>query len=817
MKACRSFAAGVAMVALAGAGIGAGPAAAGARLSKHTASVAKIARPERIEVYPKQMALHSRRDCRQLVVTGYFHGQPHDLTHSALYDSSNTHVVRCRDGVVAAAGDGKATLRVEACGKSASVPITVANFANPDPIRFKFETLAVLTKQGCATGSCHGSPHGKGGFSLSLFGYAPTIDRISLTRDGFSRRIDVQEPAESLMLKKPLLEIPHVGGKRLHKTDAAYHILSDWIAQGANVDLPQTECSRIEVYPQGEQLFGVADAHQQLSVLAYYSDGTVRDVTAIATYDTSNAGVATVAPDGLVTGHSRGQTAISVRYLDKLESVHFTRVVPVPGFVWKSPPENNMIDRLVNAKLKQLEYLPAETCSDAVFVRRVTLDLTGLLPTQEQVRTFLADTAVDKRAKWIDVLLDSEEYARFWALKRADLMRVSPQKMPGKRADLFSQWIVDAVRSNMPYDQFARSLLTASGDTEKNPAANYYLAIPSLEERTEMTSQIFLGARVECAKCHNHPFENWTMRDYYSIGAVFARTRIEGNRVVLASSGETENPTTREVMLPWGMDPGRKQGQETEDRRVLFANWLIKPGNPFFARVAVNRIWATLLGRGIVEPVDDFRSSNPPSNGALLDSLAAEFEKSGYNCKQMIRLICTSQTYQRSCISNRFNETDDSLFSHARVRLLTAEQLKDAIGLSTQVLAPPASGAVDRKQFATERAYPEGSSFMTTFGQPERLTACTCERQSSPTLLQALELLNGGTAYQMAQAGARMYAKQPDDALIESLYLSSLSRYPTEKERTTARNYLQKAAHRDDAVMDLIWTVINTQEFLFQH
>ena len=1031
--------------------------------------------PERLEVAPAEITLSSRRAYRQLVVTGYFHGEPRDLTQDAEYSVSNHQTVKVTDGRVFAVGDGKAILTVRCGGKMVHVPVAVVNATKPEPVRFKFETLPILTKQGCANGSCHGSPHGKGGFSLSLFGYDPTIDRITLTRDGFNRRTDVLEPDESLILKKPLLEIPHVGGKRLRKSDVGYGLLREWIYEGANTEIPAVGCAHIVITPGTARVLHSPHLKQQLSVVATLTDGTTHDVTAIATYDTSSASVATVDANGLVTGHGRGQAAISVRYLDKLQSAYITVVEDVPGFIWNNPHEitqnNNFIDKLVDAKLKQLQYLPSAVCTDDVFLRRLHLDLTGMLPTAEQARHFLKDTSINKRARLVDTLLDSEDYARFWALKQADLMRVTPAKLKDGRAELFANWITDATRKNMPYDKFARAILTAEGDTGHVAPANYFLAIPTMEERTEMTTEVFMGSRIECAKCHNHPFESWTMRDYYSISAVWARTQNDNGEIKLADTGEAMLPTTQEVMASWGAEV---KTPALADRRIAFVDWLTKPGNPYFARVEVNRLWADLLGHGIVDPVDDFRSSNPPSNVPLLDTLAQEFERSNYDRKHILRLICNSRTYQSANQTNKFNASDDTLFSHVRVRMLTAEQLKDAIGLVTHVLestdvmqaqlialnkqsetraatleakfpvwldektrriaqlpfwqggwyavgpfktanlntglketfgpestatnaldlatafpgnlhwslqtalrdgvnnpltpgrnqvhfltrrlyaANPRSITVEiragdsclawlnghpvmkdnqplrgtqkvtlnlqkgdnrlllkvvnsaprvsfqyrfdesalanqpanqslnqsanqqetgknagnmkldvppylidllaipaerrteeqrrllhdqfismdsdirnmkqqidrmesRMAYATQRPYPEASEFTITFGQPKRETGCTCERQRAPTLLQALELLNGGTAYQMAQASAARYLKLDNDHLIEELYLSALSRFPTDKERGIAKLYLEKASDRTIATTDLVWTVLNTQEFLFQH
>jgi hypothetical protein len=781
------------------------------RPAKRAIAPKPVARPaevvDRLEAFPSAVVIDRRRGYRQLVVTGYVKGEPRDLTHLAKSRIANAEVATLSGGRVTPTGNGQTVIVITYGTQLLAVPVRVTGFTQPDPVRFQLETLPSLTKQGCSTGSCHGAPHGKGGFALSLFGYDPRADRVSLTRDGFNRRINVLEPKESLILKKPLLEVPHVGGKRLRKTDAAYRILHDWVYAGAKADDVEPSCERIEIQPGPGRVLRAPNLTQQLSVLAYYDDGTTRDVSAIAAYESSHPSVASVDDNGRITGRDRGQAAITIRYLDRLESYFITVVQDVPGFVWKPSPENGWIDQLVNQKLRQLQYLPSETCSDEVFIRRVSLDLTDC----STERRSLA------RAQLVDELLETEEYARFWALKKADLMRVSPKRLKDGGADRFAAWLVDAVRTNMPHDRFAREILTSAGDTRTVAAANYFLAIPSTEERTEMTAQIFMGSRVECAKCHNHPFENWTMRDYYSISAVFARTQSDKLEVKLASTGEALNPATKEPLRPWGMSEEQARSQSQADRRTFFVDWLTKPGNPFFARVEVNRIWADLLGRGIVEPIDDFRSSNPPSNVPLLDALAKEFEKSRFDRKHMIRLICNSRTYQRSTDTNRFNETDEKLFSHARIRLLAAEQVKDAIAVATRALPPRPADDAQRPRYATQRAYSDGAALTTAFGQPQRDTACTCERQTSPTLLQALELLNGGGAHQMARTGSASYAQLSNEALVEELYLAALSRKPNAKEKATTLAYLGKAADRPEAVMDLVWTLVNTQEFLFQH
>jgi hypothetical protein len=454
-------------------------------------------------------------------------------------------------------------------------------------------------------------------------------------------------------------------------------------------------------------------------------------------------------------------------------------------------------------------------------------------------RTFLADPTPDKRAKLIDSLLASEEFARYWALRTADLMRVNTKTLPEGRAELFADWLIDGYRQNVPFDKLVTELLTASGDATKVPTANYFLAIPNLEDLAETTAQLFMGSRVNCAKCHNHPFENWTQEDYYRIAAVFTRVQKTGKVVAIADSGETKHPTTEKILAPFG----NAVSDLKADRRVAFASWLTKPGNPFFARVEVNRMWFQLFGRGIVHPVDDFRSSNPAAIPELLDALAEEFEHSGFDRKKIIRLICLSNTYQRSTATNRFNEADNQLFSHYPIRRLSAEQLQDAIGFTTGSLAVPEElpaqlnkaqkallenpndkakqSAVrrlkERSAYATQRLTPEQSAFLKAFGQPKRESPCACERVDEPTVDQSLQLLNGPLVAGRVQAAADWYGKHPDKELVERLWLTALSRLPSTAEKDRALEHIQKSTNRTEAIGDLVWAILNTREFLLQH
>ena len=647
--------------------------------------------PVRIEVQPSKGVLAAKRSRMQLVVTGHYtNGETRDLTRVATFAALPSTILEVKNGVATPKADGDATLTITVGKHQATIPVEVRNQTRADPIRFEYETLPVLTRHGCNAGSCHGSPQGKGGFYLSMFAYEPHKDEENLVRGGFNRRINVLEPEASLLLKKPTMQLAHVGGTKLSKKDVGYQILRDWIQEGGRGDPKDRPlCIGIVLHPHPTRVLHFPHVEQQLSVLARFSDGTSRDVTHIASYDVSDKEIISIETNGLATGLKRGQASVMVRYLNFVEAVNFSVVEDVKDFTWKSPPEHNYVDRLVNAKLKLLQYRPAETCADSEFIRRLHLDLTGLLPAPERVRAFLADKTADRRARLIDELLESPDFARHWAQKTADLMRIQPRTMKDGRAEAFANWLAEAYRTNMPFDQFVSKILTAQGDTRENPPANYFLGIASNEDLTEATTQIFMGARINCAKCHNHPFESWTQQDYYRLTAVFSRVK-RSDIVTLARTGEMKHPATGKILRPWGMD---NETSEPADRRAVFATWLTKVGNPYLARVEVNRIWANLLGRGIVHPVDDFRSSNPPVNVELLDALAKDFETHRFDRKYIIRLICNSQTYQRSSATNPFNEGEDKLFSHARVRRLSAEQLQDAVGLVVGSL--PATNVLD--------------------------------------------------------------------------------------------------------------------------
>lgn len=703
----------------------------------------------RIEVFPPALHLTRLGTGAQLVITGITAtGRSIDLTRESQIVPSRGEWVTVQAGYVMPLVNGQAELRITACGLESRVPTLTALAPSTALISFRYGVLAALSKQGCSAGSCHGSPSGKGGFRLSLRGFDPLLDEGTLVHEDFGRRVNRFEPTKSLLLLKPQMKTPHGGGLRLHSADPAYPLLRDWIAQGCQPDRRDApSCQAIEVFPKRRELYAPA-REQQLSVLARFSDGSTHDVTRLTVFSSSDAEAATIHEAGLVSGRRRGETTVIAKYLDFVDTAELTWLERVPGFTWSQPPANNYIDEKVFAKLQHLSIQPSELCGDGEFLRRVYLDVLGKLPTVDEAKAFLADADPDKRARAIQVVLERPEYAEFWAQKLGDLLRVKSSRMSPAGVRKFHRWLVDRVRRNVPYDRFARELLTAQGSTYFEPAANFYRAAGDTSDCAESIAQLFLGVRIQCAKCHNHPADRWSQDHYYGIGAFFSRVArkptSQGEEVVifLARTGEVIQPRTGQVMKPWLPLSGDVDVPPDQDRRELFARWLTAPDNPFFTKVAVNRVWGQLLGRGIVDPVDDFHAGNPPSNGELLQALADDFQRSGYDVKHLVHTILSSRTYQLSSLATPQNEADIKYFSHGYARLLTAEQLSDAVCDVTGV--PEKFQGMLPDSRATHLPSPDmGSDFLKAFGQPLRNTVCACERSNNPKLVHALELING--------------------------------------------------------------------------
>jgi hypothetical protein len=781
-----------------------------------------------LTIQPAEIRLTGARAVQQLIVTAD-NGQPtiRDVTDTVEFRTEDASVAVVKNGVVHPVADGQTLLHVGYGDAVATAVIHVSDSDQVAPIAFRTEVLAALTKSGCNMGACHGSPSGKGGFRLSLRGYDPELDLLTLRGEFFNRRASSLEPDSSLLLKKPLMEVAHGGGKRLSKGDPRHDVLRRWIAEGLRVDsadAPRLE--RIELLPSDRVLLDGAD-RQQLAVNGHFSDGSVRDITALTAFDSSDESIATITPGGVVQREGRGEATILARFLDRMATTQLTFLTERPDFRWSDPVEHNAIDTLVFAKLKQLQIQPSPLCSDSDFLRRVTLDLTGRLPTLDESTAFHNDDAATRRMSLVDRLLASDDYATFWSLKWADVLRCNSRRLGKAGVHKFRRWLFEVIRDDMPMNEFVHSMLTATGSVRDNAAAWYWNASRDEIDATETTAQLFLGIRIQCAKCHNHPFERWTQDDYYGIAAAFKRvarrdTGLSSDEFIyVRHDGDVTQPRTGEVMKVRLLLQGDVDVPAGQDRRQVFANWLTSDTNPFFARSMANRIWGHMFGRGIVDPVDDFRDSNPASNPELLDFLASEFASNGYSTRHLVRTIAASRVYQLSAARNEYNADDEIYFSHARTRLLTAEQLLDAICTVSGV--PETFAGVPQGTPAVHVVDPpEGHKFLEVFGQPRRELPCQCERSTDSNLSQALQLINGPTVHSKLRSDDghvhRWIARgDSDESIIRQLYLLAVSRYPNETEQQTALAHIASNDDRTRALEDVAWAIINSKEFLFQH
>jgi hypothetical protein len=702
------------------------------------------------------------------------------------------------------------------------------------PISFERDVQPILTARGCNQGACHGKARGQNGFQLSLLGFDHDFDHASLTRLARGRRVFPASPQRSLLLLKGSAQLPHGGGMRLENGSEDYQILLKWIAQGAVRRLDgEPTLARITVTPT--ERFLKQGETQPLTVTAYYSDGSERNVTARSAYQSSEAAIVAVDKVGVIkAGPIPGEATIMVRYMSLIATCNVA--IPLtdgPGEdYYVKLPRKNFIDGHVWAKLDSLGITPSESADDAKFLRRVYLDIIGRLPTPAEARRFLADGASDKRAHLIDELLERPEYADHWAGKWADLLRPNPYHVGIKAVVTYDQWIRSSFRKNKPYDQFVRELITAKGSTWENGAAVMFRDRRQPAEITTLVSQIFLGIRLECAKCHHHPFEKWGQDDFYSFAAYFASIGHKGTGIsapisgseeviTLAKKGSVSHPLTGETLPPRPLFGEAPQLSEGDDPRQSLAAWVTDERNPFFAQVVVNRVWADLMGRGIVEPVDDLRATNPPTNPALLEALAADFRQQKCDLKQLIRRICNSHVYSLSSLTTPRNAADRQNYSrHYRTRL-RGEVLLDAIADITDVsetfsAMPPESRA---NELWTTRVR---SVFLDTFGRPNPNQDPPCERTSDPTVTQTLHLMNAPQLHARVTSDAGRAAKLAaspltPDQIVEEIYLLVYSRLPDGEEREIGRQLFAEAGSaRRQAAEDLMWALLNTPEFTFK-
>ncbi|HXG09009.1 MAG TPA: DUF1549 and DUF1553 domain-containing protein [Gemmataceae bacterium] len=792
------------------------------------------ARPS-LSVFPADFTLRGKAARQQLIVTAIREGRVVDVTRGAEFRSETPAVVQVSaEGVATPVGSGMGTVLVTVGGQQARATVRVIDGERYLPVTLEQDVIPVLTRAGCNAGACHGKARGQNGFQLSLLGFDPDFDFAALVQEGRGRRLFPAAPEHSLLLRKPTGQTSHGGGKRLQVGDAHYEVLRRWIAAGTPrkpADAPVLE--RISIEPAERLLANHAE--QQLAVTAHYSDGSTCDVTHLATFQSNDSTIAAVSPDGRIkAGALPGEAAVMARFKEKFAVCNV--IIPLPGSVpagvYARLPRANFIDEHVWNKLQRLGLTPSERASDATFLRRAYLDAIGRLPTPAEVREFLSDPAPDKRVRLVDRLLERPEYADYWANKWADLLRPNPYRVGIKAVFNLDAWLRDAFRQNKPYNQFVREILTAQGSTFRDGPVTVFRDRREPEEITTMVSQLFLGIRLECAKCHHHPFEVWGQDDFYSFAAYFAGINRKGTGISPPISGseeifypgprrEVKHPATGQVMSPRPLF-GKAAAPDAEgDLRRVLADWIVSDDNPYFARVIVNRVWADLMGRGLVEPVDDLRATNPPSNGPLLDALAADFRKQGYDLKKLLRTIMTSEVYGLSSVPNERNAADTRNYSRHYRQRLRAEVLLDAISDITQVpetfaAMPPGSRAMELWTVRSQ------SVFLDSFGRPDPNQDPPCERTGDTSVVQALHLMNSPnlhrkvTSDQGRAAELAASSKSPAE-IVDELYALVYSRFPSDEERRTClRLFEGNGTSRRQVIEDLMWALINTPEFVFK-
>ena len=761
------------------------------------------------------------------------------------FQSSDEKVVRIENGIAVPVGNGQAKITAIVADKSAAAEVTVTGQDQSFQWSFRNHVESVLSKQGCNAGACHGARAGQKGFRLTLFGFDVDADYTYLTRQAVGRRIVPTDPGRSLILTKPTGLLPHKGGVRLETGSLEYRVLAEWIAAGVpgpKADDPQIVS--LEVLPKYSlQSDG---ATQQLVVLARFSDGHVEDATRWSKYTSAASTVAAVDDRGLVQITGPGEGAIKVWYLNYTAMAYVTVPYPndVPSEAFAKAERRNFIDELALAKLEALKLPPSPKCDDATFLRRAYLDTIGTLPTEEETRAFLEDPAADKRDRVIDHLLTRAEFVDYWTHKWSDLLLLSGQRLRPKALETYYAWIRKNVAENKPWDQFVREIVTASGSTHENGAANFYALHQDPEAMAETVSQAFMGLSINCAKCHNHPLEKWTNDQYYSFANMFSRVRAkgwggdyrngDGLRVVYSDTqGELIQPSRGTPQPPAPLDGEPLPFEASDDRRVALAAWLTSKENPYFSRAIANRVWANFFGVGLVEKVDDLRVTNPASNEQLLAAAAQYLADHDFDLKELMRAILQSETYQRASLPLKENEADERFYSRYYPKRLKAEVLLDAIAQVTEVPTDFTAATPDsRKPGAPipniKRALqlPDNyvdSYFLANFGKPDRLITCECERSDEPSMTQVLHLYNGETVNKKlmspGSAAERAVAEMDNAKIIDALYLAALSRFPTEEERQplVAELAATKPEERRQAIEDLYWSVLTSREFLFNH
>lgn len=787
-----------------------------------------------LRVEPAAVKLVHVRQPHSLVVTVKTPlGETIDLTTEAKYASSDEKIARVgADGWIAAVGNGATEIKVSAAGKTATVKVVVELPKVPQQYSFHNDVMPVLSKAGCNQGACHGYSLGKNGFKLSLRGADPDADILALTDEFYERRINRHNPPASLLLTKPLGDVPHKGGVKLTRDGELYRLVLGWIAAGAPAAPPkEPNFVSLRIYPEKVVLRPLK--RQQLQVIATYDDGSERDVTHLSVFTPNAEQIATVDENGRVTAEQLGETAVSARFERTFATAEFIILQPNAKFKPTPVPQDNLVDRFVVEKLNALNITPSELAGDEQFLRRVYLDLIGIQPTPDELQKFTADKDAKKREKAIDGLFARPEFVDQWSLKWGDLLQNTRNRLSESAVYAFREWIRSAVAANMPLDEFVRQVVLSDGGPSESPASAFYLVSQDPHDTMQRATQVFCGVRMLCAKCHAHPFENWTQDDYFGLYNFFNQVTpkndpramgvVNAKTVLVNLSAALEkHPRTGKPQPPRYLGGEEPKLARDVDRRESYATWLTSRENPFFARSMTNRIWSYFFHRGIIDPVDDLRSTNPPVNPDLLDALTTDFVKNNFDMKHLMREIVMSRTYQRSSQTNDSNVHDDANFSHCVPRRIAAESLLDCLVQATGVAEafPGAPAGFTARQLPDANVQ---SEFLKLFGKPQRMEACECERDDGSNMLQALYFINGDTILgRIGSAKGRIaqlvQQEKDDDKLVEQLYLWAVCRKPSDAERKLAREHFKNYADkRLDAAQDFTWALLNSRDFMLVH
>jgi hypothetical protein len=792
-----------------------------------------------LRVLPKDIALKGNFAQAQLLVTSQADASPDratDLTPRGMFQSSDETVVQVTAaGRLIPRGNGTATILVANNSEIGTATVTVTDVVAEPVVNFRDHLRPVINKNGCVMGGCHSAQYGQGGFKLTVFGFDSAADREAMVRDAQGRRVNFLDPTDSLLLKKPTMTVPHGGGRRLEVGSRDYELIAAWIRCGAPAPAPEDrEITKLVVTPS--QRLCEPQQQQQLRVEAHYADGEVRDVTAWAKFDSVDESVVNVTRDGLCTVQGRGQTPVMVRFEGQAGICTFVVPYGAPATLagWTN---NNFVDELAATKFQELGIEPSGLCDDATFLRRIFLDATGTLPSVEEIQEFTASTDSTKRQQWIDRLLGvidhpqksnyNDRYAAYWTLKWSDLVRNNSRDLQDQGMWSLHNWIKEQFRANVPFHKFVGELVQGKGSVYSNGPANYFLVNNNPNEAAESTAQLFLGVRLQCAQCHHHPFEKYGQDDYYSFAAFFARVGIKtsqefglfgGERVIMAkTSGEVRQPRSGKTMPPKPLDAAPVD--HPLDRRIALAEWMTSQQNTAFARATVNRYLNWLMGRGLVDPVDDLRATNPPTNVALMDALTDDLMQHQYNIKHLIRTVMSSRLYQLDAQPTSQNVADERFYSHFHVKRLTAEPLLDAIdsacGTRTKFKdLPLGTRAIE----IPDAEYPD--FFLNTFAKPRRTSVCECERPADPNLAQALHTLNGDIlsgkiADKNGRVAKLIAEKKPHAEVMTDLYLATLCRPPTNDEIAASERLAEESPSPQEGYEDLLWALINSKAFLF--